>query len=318
MTPALELCIAPHDLEAFLERWWEREPLFVSRRDPDRFNRLMSRQAFDELVAHTNLRAPFFRLLKDGKTVAESACTTSRRLGPSTDAGLADLDVIYDGFSGGMTVVLTALEKICSALTPFCSELETLFRCAVEACAWLAPPGANEPPPRYDTHGAFVLQVEGARRWRVWSDRWRAPNSIDADAPAMEFLLEPGDSLYLPSGFNHAAGASSASSLHLTVEAKVLRWLDVIDAVVREAVASLETEHEAQRALAFGRRPGEPIGAEDDAALAALAARLIGKLDADRLIAVARSWSEPPRSVDHSGALLRRLAQPARAGERSA
>src|SRR5262245_48171162 len=105
--PALELLIAPCDRDAFLERWWEREPVFMTRREPDRFDRLMSRSVFDDLVAHTNLRAPFFRLLQNGNIVPESACTTSRRLGPSIDVGLANLDAVYDGFSGGTTVVLT-------------------------------------------------------------------------------------------------------------------------------------------------------------------------------------------------------------------
>jgi lysine-specific demethylase/histidyl-hydroxylase NO66 len=316
--PALELLIAPHDLAAFVARWWEREPLFISRREPDRFDRLMSRSIFDDLVAHTNLRVPFFRLIKDGRSVPESACTTSRRLGPSTDVGLADLEAIYDGFDKGSTVVLAALEKIVPALTQFSSELETAFRCPCQASAWLAPPDAGTPPPRYDAHGIFVLQVEGARRWRVWRERWRRPatetaaGSTNANASTMEFLLEPGDSLYLPSGFVHAAEARSACSLHLTVEAKVLRWLDVIDAAVREVLASLETDQDAQRALAFGRRPGEPIGAEDDAALTALATRLVAGLNADRMVALAQSWSQPqPQRSDHSGALLRRLANEA-------
>ena len=304
---ALELLIAPYDLQTFLERWWEREPLLISRDDPSRFDRLMSRPVFDDLVAHTNLRAPFFRLVKDGDIVPEAACTTTRRLGPSTDTGLADLNAIYDGFNDGMTVVLTALEKICPALTRFCAELEGVFRCAVEARAWLAPPAASEAQPRYDTHGTFVLQLEGTTRWSIWGDRWRSSSSIGADAAATECLLKPGDSLYLPSGFNHATAESSASSLHLTVEAKVLRWLDVIDAAVREVLASLETDHDAQRALVFGRRPGQPIGAEDDAALSELAARLKAGLNAERLVALARSWPEPPRRVDHGGALLRRL-----------
>src|SRR5947209_845189 len=127
--PALELCIAPYDLDAFLERWWEREPLFISRREANRFDRLMSRSIFDDLVAHTNLRVPFFQLFRDGKLVPESACTTSRQLGPSTDVGLADLEAVYEAFGNGTAVVLTALEKLHPALTQFCSQLEAIFRC---------------------------------------------------------------------------------------------------------------------------------------------------------------------------------------------
>ena len=305
---ALELLIAPHDLAAFLERWWEREPLFIGQREGDRFAHLMSRSIFDDLVAHSNLRLPFFRLIKDGEVIPESACTTSRQLGPSRDVGLAHLDTVYDGFSDGMTVVLAALEKLRPALREFCAELETVFQCPVQAHAGLAPPNAGELPARYDTHGVFVLQLEGIRRWRVWSERWRSPSGDDA---GREFMLEPGDSLYLPGGLIHAADASPTTSLHLTIEAKVLRWLDVLTAAVRDPLASLTTDPEAQRALAFGRRLGGPIWAQDDAALTALGARLVAALTADQLVALARAWSAPPPSRDYGGALLRRMADEA-------
>jgi len=303
---ALELLIAPHGLQAFLERWWEREPLFIDRRDGDRFDHLMNRSIFDDLVAHSNLRVPFFRLIKDGRVLPESACTTSRQLGPSRDVGLAHLDAVYDGFSDGVTVVLAALEKLRPALREFCAELETAFQCPVQAHASLAPPSAGALPARHDAHGIFVLQIEGTRRWRIW----RAPTGDDAP-PAMEFLLEPGASLYLPGGIIHAAQASLTTSLHLAIEAKVLRWLDVLTAAVREPLASLTTDPDAQCALAVGRRLGEPLGAEDDAALAALGARLVASLTADRLVDLAKSWSEPSPSRDHRGALLRRLADEA-------
>ncbi|MEJ0078475.1 MAG: cupin domain-containing protein [Alphaproteobacteria bacterium] len=280
----------------------------------------MSRATFDDLVAHTNLRVPFFRLIKDGKIVPESACTTSRMLGPSRDVGLAHLDTLYDGFRDGTTVVLAALEKLHPALAQFCSELEAIFRCPIEATASLAPRNAGELSPRHDEHGVFVLQVEGTRRWRVWSDRWRPPDDeaaarlADGNAP-VEFLLEPGASLYLPGGFTYAAEASPTVSLHVVIEAKLLRWLDVIGVVARESLTSLTTDQDAQGALAVGRRPGEPVGGEDDAALAALSVRLVAGLNADRLVALARSWSEPPQSRDRSGALLRRLTDAAAAPE---
>src|SRR5438552_3827737 len=105
MLPAFELCVGPYDLQAFLDRWWERETLFIRRREPGRFDGLMTRAIFDDLVAHTNLRAPFFRLFKDGNLVPASACTTSRQVGPNIDLDLADLNAVYDGFADGMTVV---------------------------------------------------------------------------------------------------------------------------------------------------------------------------------------------------------------------
>jgi lysine-specific demethylase/histidyl-hydroxylase NO66 len=319
--PAFDLCVAPYELHAFVDRWWERKPLLIKRRDIYRFHRLITRSSFDDLVAHTNLRIPFFRLFRDGRPIPESACTTSRQVGRNTDFGLADLNSVYDGFNEGATVVLTALEKVHLPLTQLCFELETVFRCPFQAYAFLAPPEARGPPAHYDTRDVFVLQVEGSKYWRIWSDPSPLPmpvseNAYDHDAvirftenntPILEVLLEPGDSLYLPRGFIHAAETSADYSLHLSISAMVVRWLDVVDTGVNEALASLKSDREAQRAFAFGRLPGEPTARVDDDAVVALAARLVAGLSVDQLMAIAKRSSEPPPCGSRSGALLDRL-----------
>ena len=294
--PAFELCVAPYELQAFLGRWWGREPLFIKRDEPDRFARLINRSTFDDLVAHTNLRAPFFRLFKDGNLIPESACTVSRPLGPSTDPGLADLNAVYDGFSRGATIVLAALGKVDPALAQLCAGLEAAFQFPFEAEAYLAPPDAGALPAHHDPRDIFMLQAEGSRTWRIWNG-----------SQVEDVLLEPGDSLYLPHDVLRAAEASPTSSLHLSVSTTLVRWLDVINAAVHDVLTSLKTDPDAQRALVFGRKPNQALAAEDDAALAALAARVIEGLDADRLTALAASFSEPPKRHDRSGALLRRL-----------
>lgn len=323
--PAFDLCLGPVDLSSFLDRWWERAPLIVGRREVGRFDHLITQFDFDDLVAHSNLRLPFFRLFKDGSLVQPESCTTTRQVGANLDTGLADLNALYDGFADGATVVLAALEKFHAPLRCLCVELEALFGCPFQTYAYLTPPEAQGPPAHYDTHDVIVLQVEGSKHWRIWESPWLLPmrmseNAYDHEAvahiaertkPITKVTLEPGDSLYLPRGFIHAAETGEEPSLHVSLCAMLVRWLDIVDDAVRDALSALKTDPEAQHALTLGRRPGQPPTVEDDRALAALVERLIAKLTADRTLALADAVFDRQRIRDRRGTLMRRIANDA-------
>lgn len=63
--------------------------------------------------------------------------------------------------------------------------------------------------PHFDSYDVFLIQVQGRRRWRIAAQkdavmRDDVPLKIIANfAPTEEFVLEPGDMLYLPPGWAH-------------------------------------------------------------------------------------------------------------------
>ncbi|MDC6168799.1 JmjC domain-containing protein [Paucibacter sp. XJ19-41] len=63
--------------------------------------------------------------------------------------------------------------------------------------------------PHFDSYDVFLIQVQGKRRWRIGRQpdaqlRDDVPLKIIANfQPEEEFLLEPGDMLYLPPGWAH-------------------------------------------------------------------------------------------------------------------
>lgn len=65
----------------------------------------------------------------------------------------------------------------------------------------------------FDSYDVFLLQGEGRRRWRVGTQRDRrldprAPHRVlDRFRPQREWILEPGDMLYLPPGCAHEGTA---------------------------------------------------------------------------------------------------------------
>ncbi len=76
--------------------------------------------------------------------------------------------------------------------------------------------------PHVDSYDVFLLQLAGRRRWRVGrADATRlrddVPLKMLADfAPRQDWLLDPGDMLYLPPGWGHdgtAVGACLTASI---------------------------------------------------------------------------------------------------------
>jgi ribosomal protein L16 Arg81 hydroxylase len=150
----------------------------------------------------------------------------------------------------------------------------------VQANIYLTPPGAQGFRVHFDTHDVLVMQVSGAKSWRVWDDipfplPSRATPWANKESPAgvpHALTLNPGGALYLPRGVMHEAAAQTgdAPSLHIT-----LGFLEAsIADILRELLEILEAENPSLRASIPSWRLAEPHGT------AAIAARLAPALAA--------------------------------------
>ena len=90
----------------------------------------------------------------------------------------------------------------------------------VQVNAYVTPPQSRGFDAHYDVHDVFVVQVDGEKRWRVhqpvhdsplrdqpWTDHRAAVEAAAQAPPLVDTVLRPGDCLYLPRGYLHAATA---------------------------------------------------------------------------------------------------------------
>ncbi len=88
--------------------------------------------------------------------------------------------------------------------------------------------------PHVDNYDVFLLQAHGRRRWRISRQRDQrlqpaAPLKILSDfRPAREWLLEPGDMLYLPPGVAHE-GVADGECLTLSIGFRTPTWQELLD-----------------------------------------------------------------------------------------
>ena len=162
----------------------------------------------------------------------------SRTLDDFVDAGR-----VYSHFADGATIVLQALHRYWEPLFHFTRGLELAFTHPVQVNTYLTPPRAKGLDVHYDTHDVFVLQVSGTKLWRVFGSavdlplaHQRRKGEIADPGPAqINVELHPGDCLYIPRGFLHAAETTESESTHMTVGILVYRWMDLINAAMERA-----------------------------------------------------------------------------------
>jgi ribosomal protein L16 Arg81 hydroxylase len=261
-TDALALTLDPVDAGDFLAEYWEQQPLVVARGEGHRFHELLTPADVERLLCETRIRAPAFRLVKEGAQVPLGTYTEYIRWRPGSFTGTAVVDRAADEFARGATIVLQALHIHWPAAALYCRDLEKRLGCPVQANAYHTPASARGFAVHHDTHDVFVLQLAGRKRWRVYEpvlelplkdQRW-SPELGDPGSPVEEFTLEAGDTLYLPRGWPHEATTSDDESLHLTIGMHPQTRLDAL----RMALDSCHDDVEFRRSMsADGALPND-------------------------------------------------------------
>ncbi|GAB3521070.1 cupin domain-containing protein [Arthrobacter monumenti] len=248
--------------EQFARDIWARTALLT--RNSSDFSDLLSASAVDELISRRGLRTPFLRVAKDGATIPESSFTAPAGVGAAIADQLDDTD-IWRSFADGATLVLQALHRTWEPLADFSATLSAELGHPVQANAYITPAQNRGFDDHYDVHDVFVLQIEGTKRWvihePVHSDPlqtqpWTQHRSAVADAanrePYIDTVLEPGDALYLPRGWLHAAQAQGEMSIHLTLGVHNWTRYALAEQLAQSALAALRDMPEMRSTLPLG------------------------------------------------------------------
>lgn len=261
----------------FAADYWGRRALLTPAAElPAPFDDLLSAAAVDDLVSQRGLRTPFLRVAKSGATLAEKAFTAPGGVG----AGVADQvsdDKLVRLFADGSTMVLQALHRVWPPIIALTQELAAELGHPVQANAYVTPPQNQGFSNHYDVHDVFVLQIEGRKRWQIhapvleaplrdqpWSDRRAAVERRAQEPPLLEAVLSPGDCLYLPRGFLHAATALGGVSTHLTIGVHVWTRYVVAEQLLQQALRAIAADPEVRRSLAVGVDFGDPTSLRPD------------------------------------------------------
>jgi lysine-specific demethylase/histidyl-hydroxylase NO66 len=205
-------------VQTFLDKVWGTTHYHVKRRRADYFDRLLGGVSVIEgLLERVQPEPSAVRLVKAGadKDPHSYRCA---------DGGL-DLVGVRDGFADGYTIVVNGLERYVRAIASLSHSIEVELNFPTRVNAYVTPSASTGFVPHYDPHDVLVLQLQGAKIWRLSNGAEVPPHEMlrregvtttDLRLPT-QVRLEAGDVLYVPRGWVHAAETGSEPSIHLTV-----------------------------------------------------------------------------------------------------
>lgn len=247
---ALAFLTAPTGRDTFLRDHYERAPLVSARAEPERYASILTLDMLDAFVAAADLREGM-------ADVTNAASRVSRDDYVAAD-GRIDGVALAEQYQKGSTLIFPQLHESFYGLAQFCRALEDIFSCHVQTNIYLTPASGRGFPPHYDNHDVFVMQISGAKAWRLYGTPVATPYRGErfqlgrhkAEEISAEFTLSAGDCLYIPRGLMHdAENSGSEPSLHITVGLITKTWADL----VLEAVSELALEEpEFRRSLPPG------------------------------------------------------------------
>ena len=294
----LDRLIAPTTRDDFAARIWGRLPLLAPASGSGRaatvarsgtqvsapadhgISELFSTAAVDELLTRRGLRAPFVRMAKQGRTLADADFTSGGGVGAAIRDQVSD-DRVRSRFAAGATIVLQGLHRTWAPIIDFSQSLAVDLGHPVQVNAYVTPPGNQGFSAHYDVHDVFVLQIHGTKAWRVhapvwadplrtqpWDERRDAVAEAASQTPLIDDEVRAGDVLYLPRGYIHsaAAPADAGVSIHLTVGVHTWTRAHLVDAALDEVRRELARQPELRSSLPLGVDVQDPRSLESDAA----------------------------------------------------
>jgi ribosomal protein L16 Arg81 hydroxylase len=222
---ALSNLLRPYSREKFLKQNWANEAVYIPNDGEKKFNQLFSWEKLSYLLNFHEFKYPELRLVLDEKVLDESA-----------NANLIKL------CQEGATLIINGVHKLIPEIATFTAEVKYSLGYGTQVNAYCSWPGRQGFSSHYDTHEVFILQVDGSKKWCVFTDtnKYPLPEQKSESLPPpnrepyLSCILNPGDVLYIPRGHWHYAVALDQPSLHLTLGVHNKTGIDFIEWLVNE------------------------------------------------------------------------------------
>lgn len=182
--------------QLFMKRHWQKKPLLV-RQAIANFKPLLDRGELFELASHEDAQARMV-IQEPGKTPGWRF-----KHGPFERRALPALK------RPGWTLLVQGVDLQHDAVHDLLNQFRFVPDARLDDLMVSYATDGGGVGPHYDSYDVFLLQAHGRRRWRIGRQKDKTlqpdvPLKILANfEPEQEFVLEPGDMLYLPLLYAH-------------------------------------------------------------------------------------------------------------------
>jgi hypothetical protein len=204
---------------------------------------------FETLINQTGIWTPDrLQVLLDNKPVPQNELFVSQQVTGGTRPAL-NTRVLIDALGRGSSVILNDVADLSSGITKIRNFLSNWTAGKLDCNLYYSQKDHQAFPVHYDVHDVFAIQVGGTKHWQVFekgaehpinhprftSTRLSNPENLQ-NSPILDFEFEPGDIVYIPSGYFHHATCRKGRSLHLSFGLVEMIGLDVISMAFEQAI----------------------------------------------------------------------------------
>jgi ribosomal protein L16 Arg81 hydroxylase len=136
-----------------------------------------------------------------------------------------DKTKLNEAIAKGASVVLEGLDILDVRINAFLAQLDAQMPCALSNCeAFFSQRGNEAYGGHRDSDDVLVIQIAGEKRWNVHEPQQRrffgnSPLTREEMGPvAADFVMKPGDVMFMKAGVPHRVFTEAPFSLHLSID----------------------------------------------------------------------------------------------------
>lgn len=223
---SFEALLEPVSTQAFCRDYFGQRPLRIERGMTGFYGQLIELARLE-------------RYLSTDQIFARQSVTMPKQGYGMPDPPPASIAEIYQRLLLGDSLRLREMECFLDPAEPVIALLRqmvlTLQHPKESLSCYVSPANAVGLGAHWDDTEIFTLQISGKKRWRLFhrvdTDRSGICDPEQLAAPTQDFVLEPGDLLYLPRGHVHEV-TSEGPSFSLTIVFAPFAWRSLLDNLV--------------------------------------------------------------------------------------
>jgi len=169
-------------------------------------------------------------------------------------------------YENGSTIILNYVEAIDLKCGKFARCLGESLGAKVSLTVFATPENSQGFVPHFDTLDVFVIQQSGSKLWSLGESAITLPTlkqggliSFPDDEPpkTADFVLNEGETLYIPRGVIHWAKTSADASIHITADIGTASMGDVLSEANRliQSVELTTQKKETNRLAILAKKP---------------------------------------------------------------
>jgi ribosomal protein L16 Arg81 hydroxylase len=210
MISSLEDLLAPLTVGEFRVALRERA-FFFRRGEANRFANLLDWATLRHVVEDGIFPAADVRIMRASKLLSALVYLDGKKVNAEKLATL---------MRNGASLITQPINAYVPALQALCEDIRRRVADYVWAGAVAQTGGGGALTIHYDPEDLIILQLEGTKRWRIFSPTvtypvaGAKPLGLPSENLVLDEVLKPGDLMFLPAGFWHVCENGPDLSLH--------------------------------------------------------------------------------------------------------